>query len=198
MPSMRRCLSSCWRGPAPCIEGCKAGAQPQPREASPWDLTALLNAAGGQAAPGRAPPVAGAPDGVAAPRAAGCRRRQRRHAAAAAAPAPPAERAGQEPRVPQRRSSAVRRLLARYPHRRPVLRLRLRPAHGAGQRDLGPAAPARAAHHARHARAGRAVPAAVQARGRAVAGAIDTRRCSAWSTRRGVVSATAPTRGAAR
>ncbi len=68
MPSMRRCLNSCWRGPAPCIEGCtgrrhsvsassrrpiaqgQVGRLKRQRR-SPWDLTALLNAAGRQ--PGR-------------------------------------------------------------------------------------------------------------------------------------------------
>ena len=61
MPSMRRCLNSCWRGPAPCIEGCtgrrhsvSASSRRQSAQGrvgrlkrqrrSPWDLTALLNA----------------------------------------------------------------------------------------------------------------------------------------------------------
>ena len=126
--------------------------------------------------PRAAPPVAGAADGMAAPRAA---QRQRRHATRPAAAAPPAQRAGQEPRVPAARAAAVRRLLARHPQRRAVFRLRLRPAHGAVQRDLGPAAPARAAGHARHARAGRTVPAALQARRHGVAAGHRRRHAAA-------------------
>ncbi len=64
---MRRCLNSCWRRPARCIDRCAGqsagGFTPAPaqrphgqgsavirprRSRSPWDLTALLNAAGTQ------------------------------------------------------------------------------------------------------------------------------------------------------
>ncbi len=131
---------------------------------------------------------------MAAPRAArpgahGPRRRQRQQhddPSRAAASAPPAQRAGEEPRVPRARAAAVRRFPQGHPQRRSVFRLRLRPAHGPVQRDLGPAAPARAAHDAGHARAGRTVPAAVQACGRALA--VGHRRRHAAAPGRSIVA----------
>ena len=91
----QRCPSSRWSSPAPCTE-CAAQTM---AKAAQWDLTALVNAADPKAGAGRTPPVAGAPDGMAAPCAPACHvcgpppsaAEEAAHAAAGAAPAPPAE-----------------------------------------------------------------------------------------------------------
>ena len=110
---------------------------------SPWDLTALLNAADPKAGTARAPPVADPPDGVAAPRPGG--RRRPGHADAGAAPEAPARRARPPPRAPGARGRGAAALLERGRQRRAARRFRLRAAHGPVGRARPAPARARAA-----------------------------------------------------